>query len=138
MSEAEENLRKHQNQLDPEGIMIGVSRQALTEVLSELSEAKAREALLSLYLQSIREEMKAANCCKCDLDTLIKDADKALQSSDAQAWLEGVKREARDKAKLGIASYLEQFENSVNCDEMAQLIRDDVARQSKPARKGES
>lgn len=56
---------------------------------------------------------------------------RELLSDYSPEWQEGKLREARDKAKLGIASYLEQFENSVNCDEMAQLIRDDVARQSK-------
>ena len=62
---------------------------------------------------------------------------RALSSSNALDYWQGEVRKARDKAKLGIASYLEQFENSVNCDEMAQLIRDDVARQSNPQSKGE-
>jgi len=43
MSKASDNLRDHQQQLDMDGVMVGVSRQAVEEVLAEL--AKLREAL---------------------------------------------------------------------------------------------
>ena len=35
-TEAEKNLRECQRQLDADGVMVGVSRQALDEVLTEL------------------------------------------------------------------------------------------------------
>ena len=41
MSEAEKNLREHQQQLDADGVMVGVSRQALVEVLEERSQLRA-------------------------------------------------------------------------------------------------
>ena len=35
MSEAEKQLREHQQQLDADGVMVGVSRQALVEFMAE-------------------------------------------------------------------------------------------------------
>ena len=35
MSEAEKQLREHQQQLDADGVMVGVSRQALAEFMAE-------------------------------------------------------------------------------------------------------
>ena len=40
MSEAEKQLREHQERLDFDGVMVGVSRQALDEVLTELAELR--------------------------------------------------------------------------------------------------
>jgi len=36
MTPAEQNLRSHQRQLDADGVMVGVSRQAIDETLFEL------------------------------------------------------------------------------------------------------
>ena len=40
MSEASENLRYHQKQLDEDGVMVGVSRQAVEETLLELMQLR--------------------------------------------------------------------------------------------------
>ena len=40
MSAATEQLRTHQEQLDADGIMVGVSRQAIDETLTELDNLK--------------------------------------------------------------------------------------------------
>ena len=40
MSEASKQLQTHQEQLDAEGCMVGVSRQAVAEVLDEWKEAR--------------------------------------------------------------------------------------------------
>lgn len=42
MSEAEKNLRECQRQLDMDGVFVGVSRQALEEVLNELADLRLR------------------------------------------------------------------------------------------------
>ena len=42
MSEAEKQLREHQQQLDADGIMVGVSRQALDETLAQLTKLQAK------------------------------------------------------------------------------------------------
>lgn len=46
MKPAEQNLRDNQTQLDMDGVMVGVSRQALEETLDELE--KLRGALTEL------------------------------------------------------------------------------------------
>ena len=66
MSEAEKQLREHQERLDFDGVMVGVSRQALDEVLTELTELREavqnyldtgcyehRDALLALLEASV-------------------------------------------------------------------------------------
>jgi hypothetical protein len=57
MSEASENLRYHQTQLDEDGCMVGVSRQAVEETLLEL--AQLREAATSV-LEHLNARMDAA------------------------------------------------------------------------------
>ena len=59
MSKAVENLRNYQEQLDEHGIMVGVSRQALDEALSELSEL--REAV-----RQHKESMLPEDACEED------------------------------------------------------------------------
>ena len=41
MTEAEKNLRENQRQLDADGVMVGVSRQAVHEVLAETDRLRA-------------------------------------------------------------------------------------------------
>ena len=41
MTEAENQLRNYQRQLDADGIMVGVSRQAIDEVLAEIERLRA-------------------------------------------------------------------------------------------------
>ena len=107
----------------------------------ELAAAKAENGRL---VEALKQVFKLTNAnglgghdCLASSNFICCIASKALSTSNALDYWQGEIRKARDKAKLGIASYLEQFENSVNCDEMAQLIRDDVARQSNPQSKGE-
>jgi len=52
MTAAEQNLRACQKQLDMDGVMVGVSRQALEETLAELDASRAREAKL---VEALRE-----------------------------------------------------------------------------------
>ena len=42
MSEAIEQLKNHQKQLDADGVMVGVSRQALDEVLDRIAELESK------------------------------------------------------------------------------------------------
>ena len=53
MSEAEKQLREHQQQLDWDGVMVGVSRQALAEFMAEVE--ALREENQELRLQLITE-----------------------------------------------------------------------------------
>ena len=57
MSEAVENLRNNQKQLDADGCMVGVSRQALDETLTLLDEMTRLSRRLVEY---IRDEGPAA------------------------------------------------------------------------------
>ena len=41
MSKAEDNLREHQGQMDEDGIMVSVSREALNQVLDGLNTVRA-------------------------------------------------------------------------------------------------
>lgn len=53
-----DQLRNHQQQLDPDGIMVGVSRQAIDEVLqfcATLVTSKDREAEYKLLFQRIED-----------------------------------------------------------------------------------
>lgn len=47
MSKATDHLRDHQQQLDEDGVMVGVSRQAVVETLAEIEQL--REALRELH-----------------------------------------------------------------------------------------
>lgn len=58
MSKAEDALRDHQGQLDPEGIMVSVSRQAVGEVLKELAELRERVEKAEKELEDYRRECK--------------------------------------------------------------------------------
>lgn len=48
-------LRNFQTQLDPEGIEVGVSRQALNEVLQQLSQSQAEVDELKCHVERLRE-----------------------------------------------------------------------------------
>lgn len=56
MTAAEQNLRACQKQLDMDGVMVGVSRQALEETLAELDASRAREAKLVEALRPLAVE----------------------------------------------------------------------------------
>ena len=60
MTEAEKNLRECQEQLDMDGVMVGVSRQALEETLTELDASRAREARL---VEALRVAERAVDDC---------------------------------------------------------------------------
>lgn len=47
MTPAEQNLRDHQTQLDMDGVMVGVSRQAIDEVLAEIERLRAALAIIA-------------------------------------------------------------------------------------------
>jgi len=54
MTKAEENLRDEQRQLDPDGIEVGVSRQAVDEVLAETKRLRKVELIFKDALAIIR------------------------------------------------------------------------------------
>ena len=58
MSEATEQLRNHQTQLDMDGIMVGVSRQAIDECLYEIDLQAARIAALEDALKWYGEQAR--------------------------------------------------------------------------------
>ena len=60
MTAAEQNLRACQKQLDMDGVMVGVSRQALEETLAELDASRAREARL---VEALRVAERAVDDC---------------------------------------------------------------------------
>lgn len=59
-SGAEQNLRENQQQLDLDGIMVGVSRQALDEVLAELTRLRSGRAAALEEAAKVADREKAA------------------------------------------------------------------------------
>ncbi len=54
-------LRDHQQQLDMDGVMVGVSRQAIDEVLTELATLRAQNAALIEKMTAIEHSMRMAS-----------------------------------------------------------------------------
>jgi len=91
MREAIEQLTNHQQQLDQDGIMVGVSRQAVDEVLASLAArdaeiARLREALISTadYLDKLESVL-----IEHDIDMQITAiAPPSIAAENARAALE--------------------------------------------------
>ena len=77
----------------------GETADLIESLKGELAEKDKRIVMKDSYLQSIKAEMEAADCCKCDLDVLIKDAEIALQltTTDVDEWFKKVKSDERKK-----------------------------------------
>jgi hypothetical protein len=78
---AVENLRNHQQQLDADGIMVGVSRQALEETLAHVE-------LLWELLHRIRNDLAPIHYCdvvskSCVICGIVTRIDAALQCTIA-------------------------------------------------------
>lgn len=70
---AVENLRKHQTQLDEDGVMIGVSRQAVGETLVELARLRADNERLGNIINSASEDYDRLRRVNAELVESIKD-----------------------------------------------------------------
>lgn len=85
MNAAIENLRTSQKQLDADGCMVGVSRQALDETL-------ALVATLTAALESARVQMDmigrhfpdcSAGACRCDITDEINKVRAAIAAAES-------------------------------------------------------
>lgn len=68
MTEAEKNLRENQKQLDADGVMVGVSRQAVHEVLAET--ARLRAAIEAIKRATLDGKVCADVAWFSDIETL--------------------------------------------------------------------
>lgn len=104
MSEATEQLRNHQTQLDIDGIMVGVSRQAIDECLQEIEAQAARitelEGLLAEMKSSCRsigDEHGNLTCPGADVLAYWKERAERLEGQLVEAW-EALQWYASDEA----------------------------------------
>lgn len=56
MSKVTDNLRDHQRQLDEDGVMVGVSRQAVVETLAEIEQLREALKPFAVYAAGIAED----------------------------------------------------------------------------------
>jgi len=78
---AKEHLRNHQRQLDPDGIEVGVSRQALDEVLDQADK-----------IQGLVEALQTISVMTVDMDGRL---------IDPSEWMRDIAKEALTAYKEG-------------------------------------
>lgn len=72
MTPAEQNLRDHQTQLDMDGVMVGVSRQAIDEVLAEIERLRhTLHEIVNLNHHNMGQESRATQIARAAL-TAVK------------------------------------------------------------------
>ena len=68
MTPAEQNLRDHQTQLDMDGVMVGVSRQAIDEVLAEIERLRhTLHEIVNLNHHNMGQESRATQIARAAL-----------------------------------------------------------------------
>ena len=88
MIDAEKQLREHQTQLDVDGVMVGVSRQALDEVLARIAELEARELGWIQTLSTMQAERdRLETAIGCAMSQLRIDEDDAAYDTLEAALL---------------------------------------------------
>ena len=92
---AMEVLRKYQRQLDPEGIEVGVSRQALDETPAAHDQLQARVDALEEYKRAIHHILRHNFCSECGTEGVYDHEESCVLYPFAVEIIEKVAEESR-------------------------------------------
>lgn len=113
-----EALTEDQEQLDEEGIMVGVSREALHEVIKEIESLREKNLALALVIETMRKAIETCECFVHDshITSCNSDSNKILSptSPNPKQIIEEFRKECEAKIWNEAADIVHRSERGDN------------------------